>query len=68
MAAVALQFALSHAKYQHQAAFAYLTVWEHNLRAQRFYQTHGFLTLGTIGFPVGDAVDREYLYGKVLTP
>jgi ribosomal protein S18 acetylase RimI-like enzyme len=68
VAAVALPFALSHAKYTHQATFAYLTVWEHNLKAQHFYQNFGFRTLATVGYPVGDTVDREYLYGKNLTP
>jgi ribosomal protein S18 acetylase RimI-like enzyme len=64
LAPVALQFVLSQAKYQHQADFVYLSVWENNIRAQRFYQNFGFRPFGTTTYPVGTVIDREYLYGR----
>lgn len=66
LAAVALAFITSFAKCEAQADFLYLSVWEKNYRAQRFYQKHGFRTLGSFDYPVGSVVDREFLYGKPL--
>lgn len=64
VAAVAMQFALSHAKAVHLADFIYLSVWEHNHRAQHFYQNFGFRTIGAIRYIVGATEDHEYLYGR----
>lgn len=45
---------------------AYLGVWEHNLRAQRFYARYGFAVVGEYGFPVGKQVDRELIMRAAL--
>lgn len=39
----------------------YLGVWEHNLRAQRFYHRYGFTPVGEYGYPVGRQMDRELI-------
>jgi ribosomal protein S18 acetylase RimI-like enzyme len=66
LADIALAFITSFAKYEAGADYLYLSVWEKNYRAQRFYQKHGFRTLASFGYPVGDVVDQEFLYGKQL--
>jgi GNAT superfamily N-acetyltransferase len=68
LADVAMQFVMSHAEKVHGADFAYLDVWDGNLKAQRFYQKFGFRTLTTVAYHVGNTKDRDYIYGKVLTP
>lgn len=67
LAPVALQFVQSFAQHIAQADYLYLSVWEKNFRAQRFYQKWGFRTLGCFDYPVGDVIDQEFLYGKRLT-
>jgi len=37
----------------------WLTVWEGNHRAQRFYARHGFEACGACDYPVGAWIDRE---------
>lgn len=37
----------------------YLTVWEENARAIRFYERRGFVHVGDYAFHVGDQVDRD---------
>lgn len=66
LAAIALAFVESYARYQAGADLLYLSVWEKNFRAQRFYQKHGFRSLSSFQYPVGDVVDLEFLYGKRL--
>ncbi len=66
LAHVAMQFVISQAKFEHKCDFLYLTVWEHNHRAQRFYQNFGMRTLHGVKFPVGNTNDNEYLYGLKL--
>lgn len=66
LANIALEFVTTFAKYEARADFLYLSVWEKNYRAQRFYQKHGFRTLGSFDYPVGEEIDREFLYGKHL--
>jgi len=44
----------------------WLTVWEHNLRAQRFYQKWHFEPCGFIDFPLGNAVMRDVLMQRVV--
>jgi len=63
---VALQFCLSQARYAHQADYVYLTVWEKNYRAQKFYQQAGFRTLAQTIYKVGSAEDVEFVYGLKL--
>jgi ribosomal protein S18 acetylase RimI-like enzyme len=38
---------------------AYLSVWENNFGAQRFYQRFGFEAIGEFSFKVGNHYDRE---------
>lgn len=66
LAPVALTFALSVARYQLKADYAYLSVWDKNYRAQRFYQRHGFVTLSSFDYPVGEQLDHELLLGRSL--
>lgn len=66
LAPVALAFIEGAAKYQAKADYLYLSVWDRNYRAQSFYQKHGFRTIGSFDFPVGEEIDHEMLYGKSL--
>jgi GNAT superfamily N-acetyltransferase len=63
---VALQYVLSQARYVHAADYIYLTVWEKNFRAQKFYQEAGFRTLTQVIYPVGNAQDIEFVYGMTV--
>ena len=62
---VGMQFVITQAK-RSKADALYLTVWEHNHRAQHFYQNFGFRTVGAIEFEVGNARDHEYVYALKL--
>lgn len=66
LAPLALQFVTSFAHHHARSDFLYLSVWEKNYRAQRFYQKHGFRTYCSFDYPVGEEVDQEFLYGKRL--
>ena len=44
----------------------YLTVLEHNERAKRFYARHGFQEVGKCIFKLGDRVDDDRIWRKVL--
>lgn len=66
LAAMALAYVESFAKYEAKADYLHLSVWEKNYRAQRFYQKHGYRTLTSFEYPVGSIVDQEFLYGKSL--
>lgn len=41
------------------AAALFLTVWEENGRALRFYRRYGFEHVGDYAFPVGTQIDRD---------
>ena len=43
-----------------------LTVFEHNPRAIRFYEKHGFVQIGDYDFPVGDQIDRDIIMRLAL--
>lgn len=46
----------------------WLTVWEHNTRAQRFYQRYGFREVGELSFVLGRDVQRDlYMQREVAT-
>ncbi|MFD1612453.1 GNAT family N-acetyltransferase [Sphingomonas tabacisoli] len=38
-----------------------LTVWEHNPRAQRFYEKIGFVHVGDYAFAMGEQIDRDLI-------
>ncbi|KAJ1566408.1 hypothetical protein HK405_009929 [Cladochytrium tenue] len=40
----------------------WLGVWEHNVRAQRFYKRYGFVEAGEHTFMVGSVADRDLLF------
>ncbi len=40
----------------------YLSVWEKNERAQRFYRRYGFEHIGEHGFMVGAVRDRDFIW------
>ncbi|MEJ7588831.1 MAG: GNAT family N-acetyltransferase [Ferruginibacter sp.] len=45
----------------------WLGVWEHNLRAQRFYEKYGFVNSGfTHDFPIGNTPQTDYWFWKFL--
>ena len=44
----------------------YLGVWEHNFRAQQFYQSFGFTAVGEYFYHVGEHKDRELIMLKKL--
>jgi diamine N-acetyltransferase len=43
------------------AAEAFLGVWSENHRAQKFYARYGFERVGAYQFPVGEALDDEFI-------
>lgn len=45
----------------------YLTVFDHNERAKRFYARHGFAEVGKCTFTLGDRVDDDRIWRKVLS-
>jgi ribosomal protein S18 acetylase RimI-like enzyme len=57
--------ALAQAKLQGYTAL-WLGVWEHNIRALRFYNKVGFVVFGSHLFTVGTAVDTDLLMGLDL--
>lgn len=44
------------------AAAVFLSVWENNSRAQRFYRRYGFEHIGEHGFMVGRVRDRDLIW------
>ena len=43
-----------------------LSVWSGNHGAQRFYQRYGFEKIADVTFKVGEQVDDEFLFSKLL--
>ena len=48
------------------ASAVYLSVWEENHRAQRFYRRHGFQDHGEWKFMVGKTADRDLIWRLAL--
>ena len=48
----------------HRRRTLWLSVWEGNLRAQRFYARYGFDEVGTYPYPVGGWIDRDLIYRR----
>ena len=46
----------------------WLSVWEGNLRAQRFYGRYGFGEVGAYDYPVGAWVDRDLIFRRGDAP
>lgn len=44
----------------------YLTVFDHNIRAKRFYTRHGFFEVGRCTFTLGTRVDDDRVWRKTL--
>ena len=44
----------------------YLSVWENNHRAQRFYKRYGFEHVGEHKFMVGSVADRDFIWRMTL--
>jgi GNAT superfamily N-acetyltransferase len=44
----------------------YLTVWEENARAKRFYDKRGFVHIGDYAFKTGSQVDRDLIMKLAL--
>jgi ribosomal protein S18 acetylase RimI-like enzyme len=45
----------------------WLGVWEHNIRAQKFYEKNGFVNSGhTHDFPIGNTPQTDYWFWKFL--
>jgi diamine N-acetyltransferase len=49
-----------------QAPEIYLTVFDHNERAKRFYRRHGFGEVGRCTFQLGDRIDDNRVWRKTL--
>jgi ribosomal protein S18 acetylase RimI-like enzyme len=43
-----------------------LSVWSENPGAQRFYDRYGFEKVAEVTFPVGQQLDHEFLYARLL--
>lgn len=46
----------------------WLAVWEHNARAIRFYEKHGFVRVGEQPFRLGADVQSDWLMARALEP
>jgi diamine N-acetyltransferase len=55
-----LQIAIDFAKGEN-AEFLWLGVWEHNYRARRFYEKHGFVKFGEHNFIMGTDVQIDWM-------
>jgi diamine N-acetyltransferase len=60
-----MQWALATARAEN-APEVYLTVFDHNARAKRFYARHGFSEVGRCTFRLGERVDDDRVWRKLL--
>ena len=61
-----MDFIIAYAKTNNYEV-VWLGVWEHNLRAQRFYEKYGFVNSGYMhDFPIGDTPQTDFWFWKFL--
>ena len=60
-----MAWALDKARAAH-APEIYLTVFDHNDRAKRFYARHGFAEVGRCTFTLGERIDDDRVWRKAL--
>lgn len=61
-----MDFILGHA-HENKYEVVWLGVWEHNLRAQKFYEKYGFVNSGyTHDFPIGNTPQTDNWFWKFL--
>ena len=58
-----MELGLNWLEAQHRTPI-YIGVWSENYGAQRFYGRYGFQKFGEYGFPVGQTVDREFIFKR----
>lgn len=63
--AMLMEWALAEAR-GHGADELQLSVWSRNFGAQRFYARYGFEKMADIHFRVGDQLDEEFLFARML--
>jgi len=44
----------------------HLSVWQHNPGAQRFYRRYGFAPVAEVTFRVGQQLDQEFLFSRMV--
>ncbi len=62
-----LEGALEHAR-ANAHDDVWLAVWEHNVRAIRFYRKHGFTRVGEQPFQLGADVQTDWVLARPVTP
>ncbi|GAJ30048.1 GNAT family N-acetyltransferase [Acidomonas methanolica] len=62
-----MEWALDQARVE-RTPEVYLTVFDHNERAKRFYTRYGFAEVGRCNFVLGDRVDDDRVWRKKLLP
>ena len=67
VAATLMEDAIAWAR-SHGAPALFLSVWENNERAQRFYRRYGFEPVGEHSFTVGSVRDRDLIFRLDLMP
>ena len=65
VADVLMRWAIGTAVAWHADAL-YLTVWEENARARRFYEKRGFVHIGDYAFRTGTQIDRDLIMRLAL--
>ena len=63
--AALMDWAMAEAR-NHSADAIHLSVWSGNEGAQRFYARYGFAKVADITFRVGEQVDEEFLFARML--